>query len=71
VSIRAFVRAHDDAFDDEAITVMGEAFDAACALLAGPSYSIREAIADRIIEAARNGERDPVRLREAGIGARR
>jgi hypothetical protein len=31
--------------------------------------AVREAIAKSIIEAAKAGERDPVRLREAGLAA--
>jgi hypothetical protein len=68
-NILSFMRAHNDAFDDEATRIMGEAFDAACALLSAPNYSVREAIADRIIDAAKHGERDPIRLRDAGIAA--
>jgi hypothetical protein len=68
-NILPFVRAHDDAFDDETTRIMGEAFDAACALLSDPNYSTREAIADRIIDAAKHGERDPIRLRDAGLAA--
>jgi hypothetical protein len=42
---------------------MGEAFDAACADLHddGQPALVREIIAKRIIEAAKTGERDPVR----------
>jgi hypothetical protein len=49
---------------------MGEAFDAACAGLqdGGQPDLVREIIAKRIIEAAKKGERDPVRLRNAGLG---
>jgi hypothetical protein len=48
---------------------MGEAFDAACAGLqdGGQPDLVREIIAKRIIEAAKKGERDPVRLRNAGL----
>jgi hypothetical protein len=50
---------------------MGAAFDLACVSLRGSSSGndVREAIAKRIVEAAANGERDPVRLHsEAFMG---
>jgi hypothetical protein len=55
-------------FDDEATRLMGEA---ACEGLrdTGQPALVREIIAKRIIEAARKGERDPVRLRSAGLAA--
>lgn len=68
-NILSFMRASNGAFDDETTRLIGEAFDAACALLSSPSHSVREAIADRIIDAAASGERDPTRLREAGMAA--
>jgi hypothetical protein len=48
---------------------MGEAFDSACKELhdTGRPKIVYEAIAKRIIDAARNGERDPVRLRSVGL----
>jgi hypothetical protein len=50
---------------------MGEAFDAACKELhdRGQPAVVYEVIAKRIIEAARKGERDPGRLRNAGLAA--
>ena len=50
---------------------MGEAFDAACKGLqdGGQPDLVREIIAKRIIKAAMQGERDPVRLRDAGLAA--
>jgi hypothetical protein len=69
MSILEFASRRDGAFDDELTRFMGEAFDAACARFTKPSYAIREAIAHRIIETAKRGERDPVRLRDAGIAA--
>jgi hypothetical protein len=68
-NILPFVQARDGAFDDELTRIMGEAFDAACALLGDISYPAREAVADRIIDAATNGERDGIRLRDAGMAA--
>jgi hypothetical protein len=58
-------------FDDETARLMGEAFDAVCKDLddTGQPALVREIIAKRIIEAARTGERDPVRLRNAGLAA--
>jgi len=51
-------------FDDEATFAMGAAFDLVCVSLRGFSCDndVREAIAKRVVEAAANGERDPVRL---------
>ena len=54
----------DVVFDDEATRLMGIAFDRACTSL--PQYSghfaVREIIAKRIVAAAKNGERSPIRL---------
>jgi hypothetical protein len=57
------------AFEPEAIAEMGEALDAACEELgdAGRPDAVREILAVRIIAAARFGECDPVRLREAAL----
>jgi hypothetical protein len=50
---------------------MGEAFDAACRELhdRGQPDLVHEIIAKRIIAAARMGERDPTKLRDAGLAA--
>jgi len=49
---------------------MGEAFDLAKAALAHePPLVVQECMANRIIEAARNGERDVKHLRDAAFGA--
>jgi hypothetical protein len=59
-------------FDDAATKAMGEAFDAACADLQGSSDLsdfVREIIARRIIEAAKKGERDPMRLCSIAIAS--
>ena len=55
---------HSRVFDDAATLAMGAAFDLACVSLGGFSGDddVREAVAARIIEAARSGERDPARL---------
>jgi len=65
-------------FDPEATNAMSTAFEAACAALniaAGDARG-REAVATRIVELARRGERDPMQLRDrvlqdAGAGQRR
>ena len=51
-------------FDDKAIHAMGAAFDQACRSLRHFAHFDRvpELVAKRIIEAAKNGERDPIRL---------
>ena len=48
---------------------MSEAFEAACKQLddTGQPELVLEVIADRIMAAARTGERDPVRLRKAAL----
>lgn len=69
-SILPFIQTQVD-FDDHATRVMGEAFDAACAHLdeTGLPKIVREIIAKRIIDAAKNGERNPIRLRELALAA--
>ena len=56
-------------FDDAATLAMGEAFDRACKSLRnfGSACTVREIIAKRIIDAAKNGERDPARLHEQAL----
>jgi len=56
-------------FDDEATLAMGTAFDQACGSLRHVACTdkVRELIAKRIIEAAKNGERDPVRLQSQAM----
>jgi hypothetical protein len=58
-----------EAFGPEAIAAMSEAFEAARIELrdTGQPELVLEIIAERIIAAARTGERDPVRLREAAL----
>ena len=58
-------------FDEGATHVMGEAFDAACGRLNGAGLPgvVREIIAKRIIDAAKKGERDPIRLRDLALAA--
>jgi hypothetical protein len=56
-------------FDDAATLVMGEAFDRTCASLHrfGSLITAREMIAKRIIQTAKNGERDPARLHRQAL----
>jgi hypothetical protein len=67
VSIRSLVTPGE--FDPEAIAAMSEAFDAALKALddGGQPKIVLEVIAQRIIEAARRGERDPARLVKAAL----
>ena len=51
-------------FDDAATLAMGEAFDNACKSLQNFGSAVPAIIADLIIAAAKNGERDPGRLYE-------
>jgi hypothetical protein len=51
-------------FDDAATLAMGEAFDRACKSLRDFGSAVPEIIADLIIQAAKNGERDPTHLYE-------
>jgi hypothetical protein len=56
-----------EAFDAETTSAMGAAFERACATLQGGRQPdlIREIVAGRIIELARNGCRDPDALYES------
>jgi hypothetical protein len=56
-------------FDDAATLAMGEAFDRACKSLRnfGSACTVREIVAKRIIDAAKNGERGPARLQEQAL----
>ena len=54
------------AFDDIATSAMGEAFDKACKSLRNFG-SAPELIANLIIAAAKDGERDPARLYEQAV----
>ena len=58
------VRSQDVFFDDKATHAMGAAFDKACRSLRqfGHFNKVRELIAKRIIEAAKTGEFDPIKL---------
>jgi hypothetical protein len=58
-------------FDAEATRIMGEAFDIARKNMHdnGQPDVVLEIIAKRIIEIARNGERDPARIAEQALAA--
>ena len=70
-SILLFIRKAGTVFDDQATQIIGEAFDSACKELhdTGQLSIVYEIIAKRIIDAAKTGERDLVRLRNAGLTA--
>ena len=63
------VPTQDVFFDDEATLAMGTAFDLACSSLRyfARVERVRELVAKRIIEAAKNGERNPIRLHSQAI----
>jgi hypothetical protein len=67
MSIRSLVTPGE--FDPEALAAMVEAFDAAYKALNDPGQPkiVLDVIAQRIIESARRGERDPVRLVKAAL----
>jgi len=54
-------------FDTDMTLAMGDAFDRACKSLRNIGSAVREITAGRIIELAKNGERDPDRLYEQAL----
>ncbi|MDQ1470561.1 MAG: hypothetical protein QOJ99_2041 [Bryobacterales bacterium] len=70
-SILPFIRKGGTVFDDQVTQILGDAFDRACEELhdKGQPTIVYEVIAKRIIDAAKNGERDPVQLRNIGLAA--
>ena len=57
-----------EAFDPEAISVMGDAYERALRIAPTPaSEGVRQVIAARIIGLARTGERDPHKLCEQSL----
>ena len=56
-------------FDDAATSAMGEAFDNTCKALRNFGSAVPAIVADRIIDVAKNGERDPARLYEQALKA--
>jgi hypothetical protein len=55
------------AFDPETTRVMGVAYEQACVALDEDNVAVRELVAKRIIEAARQGERSPAKLVAYGM----
>jgi hypothetical protein len=60
-----------DSFDPEALEALGKAYDMALAALhdTGQPEVVREAIARRIIRAAKKGERDTAKLCAVALSA--
>jgi hypothetical protein len=58
-------------FDDQLLSIMGKAYDAARQELHDTRQPdiVYEIIATRSIDAAKRGERDPIRLRDIGLAA--
>jgi hypothetical protein len=54
-------------FDPETIALMKKAFEDACARIPPRRPVARSILAERILQAAANGERDPVRLRTRAL----
>jgi hypothetical protein len=59
------------AFDENATRLLAAAFEAVCKEMhdTGQSKLVHEIIAKRMIAAASSGERDLIRLRDAGLAA--
>jgi len=70
-SILPFNRKVGTIFNDRTTKIMGEAFDSACKELHDTAQAaiVYDVIAKRIIDCAKNGECDPVRLRNAALAA--
>ena len=56
-------------FGPEAVEAMGRAFDLACVRLGESDPKLREAIAFKIVSAARGGESDPNGLCERALAS--
>jgi hypothetical protein len=66
-TINNYIQSHE-AFDPEAISVMGDAYERALRIVSTlASESVRQVIAARIIGLARTGERDPHKLCEQSL----
>lgn len=63
------VPTRDVIFDYDATTAMGAAFDRACGSLGHLARAdiVRELLAKRIVETAKNGELDPMRLHSQAL----
>jgi hypothetical protein len=70
-SILPFIRKGGTVFDDRVTEILGVAFDSACQELhdRGQPAIVYEVIAKRTIDAAAQGERDPVQLRNIALAA--
>jgi hypothetical protein len=64
-----FNRIQNGWFDDAATSAMGAAFDRACESLKNFGSAVPTIIAEQIIAAAKNGERDSDRLYEQALKA--
>ena len=64
-----FNRSKNVWFDDAATSAMGAAFDRACESLKNLGSAVPTIIAEQIIAAAKNGERDSDRLYEQALKA--
>jgi hypothetical protein len=71
-TILSFIKPGDGYFDPEVLGAMSIAFDAVRKSLgSAATVAVCDGIANRIIDAGRAGERDRVRLIEAGLGSLR
>ena len=61
------IPSQNTSFDNSATLAMGQAFDRACKSLQNFGSAVPAIIADLIIAAAKNGERDPDRLYERAL----
>ena len=75
--MRVYLKKHPAVFNPDEVRVLTAAFDKAWQLIeaSGAKFesdahaeSVREVLAKHIIEAAKQGERDPQRLIEAALG---
>jgi hypothetical protein len=71
MSVLIFSSTEPDTFGPETTSAMSEAYEAALEELrdTGQPQIVRDIIAERIVAAAKLGELDPVRLREAALGS--
>ena len=71
-TILSFIKPGDGYFDPEVLGAMSIAYDAVRKSLgSAATIAICDGVASRIIEAGRAGERDRIRLIEAGLGSLR
>jgi|HubBroStandDraft_3_1064219.scaffolds.fasta_scaffold408872_1 hypothetical protein len=63
-TILPFLRRDENVFDPNDIAAMSTALNDVCSMLDLPDGPARKVMALRIIDLARTGERNPVRLRE-------